>query len=60
MTEVVRTIRDLRIRVDEWHRAGQTVALVPTMGYLHDAHIALIDAGRQFCSKIVVSIFVNR
>ena len=59
MTEVVRTISDLRIRVDEWHRAGQTVALVPTMGYLHDAHIALIDAGRQFCSKIVVSIFVN-
>ena len=59
MTEVVRTIRDLRIRVDEWHSAGQTVALVPTMGYLHNAHIALIDAGRQFCSKIVVSIFVN-
>ena len=59
MTEVVRTATDLRARVDAWHRQNEKVALVPTMGYLHSAHIALIEAGRQSCSKSVVSIFVN-
>ena len=59
MTEVVRTATDLRARVDAWHRRNEKVALVPTMGYLHNAHIALIEAGRQSCSKSVVSIFVN-
>ena len=59
MTEVVRTASDLRARVDAWHGRNEKVALVPTMGYLHDAHVVLIEAGRQSCSKIVVSIFVN-
>ena len=39
--------------------AGETAALIPTMGYLHDAHLALIKAGRAQSDRTVVSIFVN-
>ena len=59
MTTIVRTVGDLRKRVDKWHGQSQKVALVPTMGYLHNAHIALIEAGKQICSRTIVSIFVN-
>ena len=59
MTTIVRTVSDLRKRVDKWHEQSQKVALVPTMGYLHNAHIALIEAGKQICSRTIVSIFVN-
>ena len=59
MIKVVHTTSDLRAHVDAWRKQNEKVALIPTMGYLHKAHLALIEAGRQRCSKIVVSIFVN-
>ena len=59
MTEVVRSVASLQSQVDKWHRANLRVALVPTMGYLHDAHIALVKAGNKVCARTVVSIFVN-
>ncbi len=40
-------------------RDGRTVGLVPTMGALHAGHLALIDAMRERCDEVVVSIFVN-
>lgn len=40
-------------------RDGHTVALVPTMGYLHEGHLSLIREARRHCSKVAVSIFVN-
>jgi pantoate--beta-alanine ligase len=43
----------------EQKRAGQTIGLVPTMGYLHQGHMALVGEARQSCAKVVVSIFVN-
>jgi pantoate--beta-alanine ligase len=55
----VRTVAALRGVVEQWRRQGQTVALVPTMGFLHDGHFALIDAGAAACDRVVVSIFVN-
>src|SRR5579863_631951 len=56
---VVRTVQDLRQRVAAWHHAGETVALVPTMGALHPGHLALVERGHALCDRVVASIFVN-
>lgn len=56
---VVETVRDLRRAVAGWHAAGERVALVPTMGALHDGHIALVKLAQQHARRVVVSIFVN-
>jgi pantoate--beta-alanine ligase len=50
---------ELRRLVDSWKAAGQTVALVPTMGALHDGHRALVARAGQVANRVVVSIFVN-
>lgn len=42
-----------------WHRQGRKIALVPTMGALHNGHVSLIRRGRKLGDKLVVSIFVN-
>lgn len=57
--KIVRTISDLRNSVTSWQQEGDKVALIPTMGSLHEAHLALVDAGLEHCQKAVVSIFVN-
>lgn len=38
---------------------GETIALVPTMGYLHDGHMALLERGREVADVLVLSVFVN-
>ncbi len=53
------TIAGLRRVVAAWRAAGESVALVPTMGALHAAHVALIEEGKRRCRRVVVSIFVN-
>lgn len=49
----------LRHRVRTWRAAGESVALVPTMGDLHRGHLALVDVARARADRVVVSIFVN-
>lgn len=57
---VVRTVDELRQVVSGWKAAGETVALVPTMGYLHRGHLSLItEARRAGAARVIVSIFVN-
>ena len=57
--KVCRTIAAIRAEIAPWRAKGQTVALVPTMGYLHDGHMALVRRGRELAQRVVVWIFVN-
>ena len=57
--EVARVPEAVRRRVDAWRAAGETVALVPTMGALHEGHRTLVRAARAGADRVVVSIFVN-
>ena len=56
---VARRVIELRRSIGGWRRAGETVALVPTMGALHAGHLALVARARELCDRVVASIFVN-
>ncbi|WP_022901104.1 pantoate--beta-alanine ligase [Humibacter albus] len=56
---VAPTIADVRSRVRDARVRGARVALVPTMGALHDGHLALVRRARELADFVVVSIFVN-
>lgn len=56
---VVDTVAGIRDEVDAHRAAGRRVALVPTMGALHDGHLALVRRAREVADVVVVSIFVN-
>jgi pantoate--beta-alanine ligase len=55
----MRTKAELRSSLADARRAGQTIGLVPTMGYLHEGHLSLIRAARAECDLVVMSLFVN-
>lgn len=56
---IVRTVADLRAQVASWKRAGERVALVPTMGALHEGHLSLIALAKTKADRVVASVFVN-
>ncbi|MFH0964355.1 MAG: pantoate--beta-alanine ligase [Planctomycetota bacterium] len=57
--QIVRTISDLRDAVRQARAGRQSVALVPTMGALHDGHLSLMRAARKENGFVVASVFVN-
>ncbi|HZR86291.1 MAG TPA: pantoate--beta-alanine ligase [Bradyrhizobium sp.] len=56
---IVRNVSALRRAVDKLRSRKATVALVPTMGALHDGHISLVRLAKRRADKVIVSIFVN-
>ena len=56
---IVRTLPELRAQTGAWHKAGETIGVVPTMGALHQGHLSLARAARERCDRVIVTIFVN-
>ena len=57
--EILHTPADARSYVLRHQREGQSVAVVPTMGALHDGHLSLVEIGKQYCDRVAATIFVN-
>jgi pantoate--beta-alanine ligase len=56
---IVRTLPALRRTLDRMSAKKATIALVPTMGALHDGHVSLVRLAKRRATKVIVSIFVN-
>jgi len=59
MPEIIKTVNQMRAASRALRSKGERVAFVPTMGFLHDGHRALLRAARRAGSVLVMSIFVN-
>lgn len=56
---VARTREDLDGILADWRSSGERVALVPTMGYLHEGHLHLLARAREAADRVVLSVYVN-
>src|SRR5258708_17960303 len=56
---IVRTVPALRRALDGFRAKKAAIALVPTMGALHDGHVSLVRLAKRRATRVIVSIFVN-
>lgn len=57
--QVCRTVEECRHVLSNFRQASETIGLVPTMGFLHDGHMALVTEARKRTDRVVTTIFVN-
>jgi len=57
--KIIADPREMQAWADQVRRAGETIAFVPTMGFLHDGHLTLMREGRKHATRLASSLFVN-
>ena len=57
--QIIQDKQTLQELLDEWRHHDEHVAVVPTMGNLHDGHLSLIDLAREHAERVVVTVYVN-
>lgn len=57
--QIIRNLSELRTHIAKWRCAGQSIAVVPTMGALHAGHLSLVKAAKAAADRVIVTIFVN-
>jgi pantoate--beta-alanine ligase len=57
--EIIKTVDHMQQASDAIRMKGESLALVPTMGFLHEGHLMLMRAAKDHCDQLVVSLFVN-
>ncbi|SHO50111.1 pantoate--beta-alanine ligase [Desulfopila aestuarii] len=57
--KIVEDQKVLQRQVDDWRRQGLKIGLVPTMGFFHEGHLALMRKAASCCDKVITSLFVN-
>ena len=56
---IIHSVSALRRAVGKYRRSGERLALVPTMGAIHDGHLSLVKYAQARCDKVIVTTFVN-